>query len=172
MTFDLNVLTRSRNTDNLFLSEVKDLHNKMHARGVAHMGRSNNAPRIYRSAEVFVKMSGLQLRASKLYNALRSISSIIPLTKHFFLRHDLCSRRVRIGFSTCAATCAAMRPPPPIIGFLQENPMATEYDLLRSLLDRPEKHNRQPRRRFAKNLTIRRLLSSLRARAMRSRLLG
>jgi hypothetical protein len=66
MTFDLNVLTRStpltRNTDNLFTFRSQGLQNKMHARGIAYMGRSNRlahkckARRIYRSAEVFVKM--------------------------------------------------------------------------------------------------------------------
>jgi hypothetical protein len=40
--------------------------------------------------------------------------------------------------------------------------MATEYDLLRSLLSRSETHNQQPRRRFDKHIRIRKLLSSLR----------
>jgi hypothetical protein len=50
--------------------------------------------------------------------------------------------------------------------------MATEYDVLRSLLSRSERHNRQPGRRFDKHISIRKLLSLLRIplRGMRHRL--
>jgi hypothetical protein len=40
--------------------------------------------------------------------------------------------------------------------------MATEYDLLRSLLSRSERHNQQPSKRFDKYISIRQLLWSLR----------
>jgi hypothetical protein len=50
--------------------------------------------------------------------------------------------------------------------------MATELDLLRSLLSRSERDNRQSRGRFDKHISIRKLLSLLRIplRGMRHRL--
>jgi hypothetical protein len=50
--------------------------------------------------------------------------------------------------------------------------MATEYDLLRSLLSPSERHNQKPGRRFDKHIRIRKLFSSLRVsvRGIRSRL--
>jgi hypothetical protein len=43
--------------------------------------------------------------------------------------------------------------------------MATEYDLLRSLLSYSEKHNQHTIKPFDKHIRIRKLLSSLRMRA-------